>query len=75
MRCEAQDSGITIWARRKRFESHEGKRLEFRASFFNLFNHANFSNPVTALTSPTFGQLTGTTGDPRIIEFGLKFYY
>ncbi|HTM47332.1 MAG TPA: carboxypeptidase regulatory-like domain-containing protein [Bryobacteraceae bacterium] len=59
----------------KAFKITEAKRVEFRASFFNLFNHANFSNPSSSLTSPTFGQLTGTTGDPRIIEFGLKLYF
>lgn len=53
----------------------ESKRIEFRASFFNLFNNANFGNPVTSHTAPNFGQLTGTVGDPRIIELGLKFYY
>ena len=53
----------------------EARRVEFRASFFNLFNNVNFSNPGATLGSPTFGQLTGTAGLPRIIELGLKFYY
>jgi hypothetical protein len=31
----------------KRFPIHESKSVEFRAEFFNLFNHVNFANPVS----------------------------
>jgi hypothetical protein len=38
---------------------------------FNLLNRANFSNPGTALTSGTFGQITAA-GNAREIQFALK---
>ena len=52
----------------------EHKSVEFRAEFFNAMNHVQFLNPDTAGFSPTFGQITSDRG-PRIIQFGLKFYY
>jgi hypothetical protein len=41
----------------------ERLKLEIRADAFNLFNHAEFANPSTNITSVNFGQIT-TTGDP-----------
>jgi hypothetical protein len=57
--------------------------VQFRAEFFNIFNQVNFANPNTALNNPkTFGRITttdgssnGNQGDPRIIQFGLKFVF
>jgi hypothetical protein len=35
--------------------------LEFRTSFFNLFNTVNFSNPASSnINSTTFGQVNST---------------
>ena len=34
-----------------------------------------FSDPNSNLDSANFGQVTGTRGDPRIIQFALKFYF
>ena len=50
----------------------EHVKFEFRAEFFNIFNHANFSNPGiggagTNPNSSQFGQITSTF-DPRIIQ-------
>lgn len=53
----------------------ESKSIEFRAEFFNAFNHTQFSNPDNQGFSGTFGQVTQTRVDARIIQFGLKFYY
>jgi hypothetical protein len=52
--------------------------IQFRAEFFNIFNQVNFANPATALNSASFGRITSThanQGDPRILQFGLKFNF
>jgi hypothetical protein len=54
----------------------ERQRLEFRTEFFNAFNHAQFSNPATAVSTPsTFGQITSTSVGPRILQFALKYQF
>ena len=35
----------------KRFPLAESKNIEFRAEFFNLFNHVNFANPIGNLNA------------------------
>ena len=57
------------------FVPHEGFHLEFRASFFNIFNHANLGAPTSTFTSPNFGKILTTTGNPRQIEFGLRLTF
>jgi hypothetical protein len=52
----------------------ESKDVEFRAEFFNAFNHAQFLNPDNQGFDGTFGQVSQTRG-PRLIQFGLKFYF
>jgi len=54
----------------------EDGSLQFRAEFFNVLNHAQFSNPAVAVDSPaSFGQITGTSVNPRLIQFGLKYTF
>jgi hypothetical protein len=48
---------------------------QFRAEFFNIFNHPNFNVPGLILNTSTFGVITGTVGDARIIQFGLKILF
>ena len=52
----------------------ERLKLEFRAEFFNILNHAEFSNPDTNINSGTFGQIL-TTADPRIIQLALRLSF
>jgi len=52
----------------------ERVNMEFRAEFFNIFNHTEFANPSTNISNRLFGQIT-TTFDPRIIQFGLKLNF
>jgi hypothetical protein len=40
---------------------------------FNLLNNFNWGLPNTNLDSGTFGRITSQTGDPRIMQFGLKY--
>lgn len=53
----------------------ETATVEFRAEFFNTFNHPNFSNPATNVALGSFGQITSLVVNPRIIQFGLKYLF
>jgi hypothetical protein len=64
----------------------EALRVQFRAEFFNIFNHTNFNVPPnlgvfilnpngTSTINPTFGQLTSTATTSRQIQFGVKFLF
>jgi hypothetical protein len=48
--------------------------LEYRAEFFNVFDHAQFINPSGNFSASTFGSVTQAR-DPRIIQMGLKLTY
>ena len=50
----------------------ENATLTFRAEFYNAFNHPQFANPDTNLTSPTFGVISSTSVNPRVIQFALR---
>jgi hypothetical protein len=58
----------------KDIKVHEDIRFQFRAETFNIFNHTNFLTVNTTRTSTQFGQVTAFR-DPRLIQFGLKFYF
>jgi hypothetical protein len=47
---------------------------QFRAEFFNAFNHPSFLGVSTNVDSSLFGQVT-STHDPRLIQFGLKLNF
>jgi hypothetical protein len=68
----------------------EGTELQFRAEFFNIFNHINLGAPntflfteggqtgpnsVAGVVNPQAGQITQTATNPRQIQFGLKFNF
>ena len=69
----------------------ERLRLQFRADFFNIFNHTNFSNPIANESSANFGKITSTVGSavatavgttagvvgggPRIIQFSMRLSF
>jgi hypothetical protein len=49
--------------------------LNFRAEFFNLFNHAQFASPVADISASGFGQVNNTVNNPRLIQFALKLTF
>jgi hypothetical protein len=56
------------------FSESRGSRLEFRAEFFNAFNHTEFSGVNTTFLGGGFGQVN-SAHDPREIQLGLKLYF
>jgi hypothetical protein len=54
---------------------HESAVLQFRAEFFNLFNHPQFSNPANDAGSANFGQITSASVNPRLTQFALKYVF
>ena len=52
----------------------ETQNIQFRAEFFNIFNHPNFGSPVSQVGSAQFGKIV-SAGSPRIIQFALKFTF
>lgn len=59
----------------KQFRFLEKQRVEFRGSFYNLFNHANLGNPATTqLNTQVFGRITSAS-TPRVIEFALRYAF
>jgi hypothetical protein len=59
----------------KDFPISEARRVEFRAEFFNLFNHPVFALPGTNINSSSGGQVSSTLNSNRIIEFALRFSF
>jgi hypothetical protein len=61
----------------KRFSITERQRVDFRADFFNAFNHPSFATPsFPDVESPSnFTAITSTVGTPRLIQFVLKYSY
>jgi hypothetical protein len=53
----------------------ENMGLNFRAEFFNLFNHAQFGLPVSDISAPGFGSVNSTVNNPRLVQFGLKLTF
>jgi hypothetical protein len=50
-------------------------RAEFRAESQNVFNHAQFGNPVTGFTDPNFMRIRSLARAPRTIQLGVRFVF
>jgi hypothetical protein len=63
----------------------ERQTVQFRAEFFDAFNHPQFNNPdnsggflvnsIPDRSSGNFGQITTTSVNPRVIQFALKYMF
>ena len=68
--------------KRTYFGPDDRLNLEFRTEFFNIFNRTQFGPPngtccnVGNFTNGTsFGIVSNTVGNPRLIQFGFKFAF
>ena len=68
------------------FPVTEASSFRFRAEFFNLTNTPQFANPNNNVdftagpngpvnVNPSFGQITTTAANPRIIQFAVKYLF
>ena len=54
----------------------ERYNVQFRAEFYNIFNHPALAPPVTDVTNAQFGQVISSIGgSERNIQFGLRFLF
>jgi len=55
----------------------ENATLQFRAEFYNAFNHPQFGNPAGSNLNSggTFGRIASTIVNPRLIQFALKYSF
>ncbi len=53
----------------------ERHAIQFRAEFFNAFNHANFAIPNRVLGVANYGVITATSSAPRNIQVALKYLF
>lgn len=61
----------------------EGLSMQFRADFYNAFNHPQFFPPLGGfgslgfedVTSSASRRITSTSVNPRLIQFGVKFIF
>ena len=58
----------------KRTPISERVTTEFRAEFYNTWNHTEFTNPDGNFSDSTFGQVLKTR-DPRVMQFALKVMF
>jgi hypothetical protein len=69
-------SQVTFDAQLSRiFPIHESLNLTARIEAFNVLNHPNFKTPTANLSSSTFGQISGTSNDPRLFQGSIKFNF
>jgi hypothetical protein len=67
----------------KHFKIGDRQEVRFAADFFNLWNHTNFGDPTVTdieqyLANPTnspFGKIVQTNGNPRLIQFSLRWAF
>src|SRR5262245_46812366 len=53
----------------------ESHKLVFRWESYNLFNTHIFALPDASIASPTFGQITGSSSTPRVMQFALRYEF
>jgi hypothetical protein len=59
----------------KNFSIMERVKAQLRGEFFNFPNHANFNNPNANISvASTAGKIV-SAGDPRQVQFGIKFLF
>jgi hypothetical protein len=75
--AKLRSQGIANWdvSLAKNIAIWEQARLRFETEFFNIANRTQFLNPVAQVGNPSFGQVTATRNQPRLIQFALRLSF
>ena len=57
-----------------RIPGGDGRRLQFRADFFNLLNRPQFAEPISDPLNANFGRITRTSIPNRVVQLGLHLF-
>ena len=70
-------SGPGFWkadlALSRLFSLGAARQVEVRMEAFNLFNTFNWGDPIVNWGAGNFGRIQTMAGDPRILQFGIKY--
>ena len=66
------NADLTVGKRLATFGTHY---VLIRGEFFNVFNHPNFGPPQANIQSTTFGTITSTVNDPRVVQLVAKYVF
>jgi hypothetical protein len=53
----------------------EDATLDFRAEFFNVWNHAQYANPATGVGTASYSVINASSVAPRLIQFAVKYVF
>ncbi len=62
-------------ALQRRFTITGQTAIELRWEVFNLFNAVEFGLPDSNISNSTFGTIQRLAGDPRVMQFALRFVF
>lgn len=76
-RNQIEEPGINDWDMGLIKDTRISERFstQFRAEFFNTWNHAQFASPNGSLIAGQFGRISSLLIPPREIQFGLKLFF
>ncbi len=70
--------GLITWdlSVHKDVQLGEHEKLQLRADFLNIMNHANLGDPVTDLSSPsTLGVIGTQNGSARVVQLVMRLHF
>ena len=76
-RNSLEEPGVNNWdfSLTKNTRISERANLQFRAEFFNGWNHTQYGVPDASLVAGQFGRITGLLISPREVQFALRLVF
>jgi hypothetical protein len=76
-RNQIEEPGLNDWDMGLIKDTRISERFstQFRAEFFNTWNHEQFGTPSGSLVPGEFGRISSSLVSPREVQFGLKLFF